>query len=482
MGLFEHNLPYTNFHELNLDTFYNDIVSLKTDCEEHFETYDAAIEDINASIVELSNDVETLQTASNNYDTRIATLEDSMDDAETNITDIGNSLNNIIDDVATNTANIATNTENIATANTNITAVNSNSVGRDSALSNRVAILEDATINPITLFSSNTNLIATGNDLAMCKRQANGLPYGCNLSSTGANQPWVYTNDLGFTAQDVSGTGYLEFPFVDARWMGSGGLLRSTYTITLAVSDDATRNIEYVSVTTNDMSPYDIINASAKKVCSARIVANSDHNLFTLRLMANRSGNGIAGLTGKHITAVKCEYGDSFTGLNYERETDVFFDALESAVNNIDINDLYTPEQYGNTYSVTMVSGENTYNASVQVNLARNLAVLSGYVAVYCPVPVGGNANFTFNPQVVTTIDISALNLPAKATWSPIISGAQTDILTRTQADALLIANANNTSISSLELRLFCETKNVADVNGDGLGLVFIIPIMEAVA
>ena len=452
MPLFE-NSPYTNFESLNLDWILQIIKELEarvtaveartTAIEQHLTEIDQQIIDIQGDITNINETIEVIQGDIITINETIENLD--IDEINQKIIQIEEILANL--DVEAIWQAIETN--------------NDQSIARDDDLARRIALLEQATINPINQYLGTENMVLFGSDFRHLPEQAineYGLPFGMmygNSEMSQASTSLIKATPYGLTAdQDVptpSGTDYHYWTLQLLPDMPrSSNTLATHITVTFAVSSSQNPNVtptlhSHTIGSTNQNITLDWLGGLYLHLDSEQ--TPRDHLVLDIR------GTGATAklkeaLNGKWITYIRVEYGDASSGLHYNEHDSSMISAcatyqgqlspsdVEQIVHD-NLEDIVAEQYFNEAYDVTLepADGSHAYaiDAELDLRLTWKLGFISGILAIN--VEMDDTAmDIDLSKMFDMNVNISALLCPAKTInadtihfFSDLFTGAQFD-------------------------------------------------------
>lgn len=420
MGLFEY-LPYSNKHGLNLDW----CIKTVRDCQEKVDEYGHRLDEFEATLGELQGDY--------------ADLTEEVAAARGDISLINTALEGIREDIRQNTGDISglktrmTNVEGsvtsmsgtITTLGTTINRVERESISRDDNLANRISILEDATIQPISLYSSDSNRIAGGDDLRNLPtwtEPESGLTFpwkwnGHNASCTVTYDPATgfylasgYFSEINYLAEDL------------ALFQGYGSL-SDTMTVTVAISDVTTDPGNDLYTTHIDTESLTLINTNWVYTEDGKLRVCLDPAGW----LAVRFYDAEYWATHR-LVAIKLEVGDESSGLQISSRDKIIMDYAKHLSDDANASPTHVtgtfecqslfPTYEGQTTEDGLIVGVDAYIKGKW--MYGNITLTSPYEDQ--PISISGGTE---------TLDISSLSIPA--VQLPGYKGEATNILTREQ-------------------------------------------------
>ena len=447
MPLFE-NSPYTNFESLNLDWILQIIKELEarvtavearvTTIENHLTEIDQQISDIQGDITNINETIEIIQGDIITINETIENLD--IDEINQKIIQIEEILANL--DVEAIWQAIETN--------------NDQSIARDDDLSRRISLLEQATINPIDVYTGTENLILWGSDFRQLPSNAldeNGYPIGapCGNSEYTSNPNCCITFDnYGFTA-NPNGTGYTNLTlgrFNDIQ--GSSTSLSLPITVTLGIVSGTPSMTSAVTEIVKTFTERNQ-NISLLDDLGQSINLHLDYNTNTTYLTLDIRGQATpmkTAFTNKHLVYARVEYGAGSAGVRFNNHDSKIANLISqssgaltpSEVEQIvhdNLEDIVAEQYFNHAYEVTLepADGSHAYaiDAELDLRLTWKLGFISGILAINVEMD-DTTMDIDLSKMFDMNVNIASLLCPAKTInadtihfFSDLFTGAQFD-------------------------------------------------------
>lgn len=495
------NLPYTNYENINLDMIIEDMKII--------------IQHMN----ELEENLNALTQIVNNHETRITTIEGNITTINNQITEINEILESldiqeIINQINEINEQITIINQELAEIDIDeliqrINTVNEQSIARDDDLARRIALLEQATINPINQYLGTENLIIYGSDFRNLPEQAiadTELPFGMRYSHSAVDgedgdAPVKATQyGIGVNSEYVgSGQGYWTLAHIPDM-PRSSKTLTTHVTVTFAVASGTstaqtpTLHSYTISLLDNNIALdwlgglYLRLNAPA-----------SGRPYLVLDIRGGSFASTVASaLAGKYITYIRMEYGDASSGLHYNDTDAKLTQAIASYQGQLtpsdvkqivmdNLEDIIDTQYYEEEYDVVLQpkDGSESYSvpAKIDVRLQSSIGYLSGMIALNIPFDTPTKA-VDFTKSFEVTLNTADLDIPAKTVLADTIHSF-TDLFTGAQFDAVLyngegtIASPSNQICS---IRFWGAMKPITlENNGSDFATLGVLKIFEPI-
>lgn len=444
------NLPYTNYENINLDMIIEDMKVLTQhiqDIETHLEQLDQIVQDHGSRLTVIEGNITNIQQEITEINETIENLDiDEIVQQITEITQQITHIEEILDGLDIDAL--------IAMINT----YNSQSIARDDDLSRRISLLEQATINPINIYTGTENLILWGSDYRQLPTSAKdeyGYPIGApvgNTEGSAAENPAVTFDDYGYTV-NPNGTGYTYLTLGRINDIPrNSNTLSMPITVTLGIltgtpsmSQTPTEIVKTITTLNQNIDLSTELGASV----SLRLDFNSNDKYFTLDIRGSATDMSTA-FTNKHLCYCRVEYGSSSAGVRFNDHDSKIASliALASgaltpseveAIVSDNLADIVGEEIFNHAYNVTLVpaDGSASYSISAELDLRLTwkLGFLSGILALNIPMDAS-EMDIDLSKSFDMLVDISALNAPPKTIladtihfYSDLFTGAQFDLV-----------------------------------------------------
>lgn len=444
------NLPYTNYENINLDMIIEDMKVITQhiqDIETHLEQLDQIVQDHGSRLTIIEGNITTIQQEITEINETIENLD--IDEIVQQITEINQQITHIeeiLDGLDIDAL--------IAMINT----YNSQSIARDDDLSRRISLLEQATINPINIYTGTENLILWGSDYRQLPTSAKdeyGYPIGApvgNTEGSAAENPAVTFDDYGYTVNPQgSGYTYLTLGRINDIPRNSN-TLSMPITVTLGIltgtpsmSQTPTEIVKTITTLNQNIDLSTELGASV----SLRLDFNSNDKYFTLDIRGSAANMSTA-FTNKHLCYCRVEYGSSSAGVRFNDHDSKIASLIAQASGALtpseveaivsdNLADIVGEETFNHAYNVTLVpaDGSASYSISAELDLRLTwkLGFLSGILALNIPMDAS-EMDIDLSKSFDMLVDISALNAPPKTIladtihfYSDLFTGAQFDLV-----------------------------------------------------
>lgn len=444
------NLPYTNYENINLDMIIEDmkiIIQHVQEIETHLEQLDQIVADHGSRITIIEGDITEINEQITTINETIESL--NIDEIVQQITEINEQITHIeeiLDGL------------DIDALITMINTYNSQSIARDDDLSRRISLLEQATINPIDIYTGTENLILWGSDFRQLPSNAKdeyGYPIGApvgNTEGTAAANPAVMFDEYGYTVNpEGSGYTYLTLGRINDIPRNSNTLsLPITVTLgiltgTPSMSQTPTEIVKTITTLNQNIDLATELGASV----SLRLDFNSSDKYFTLDIRGSAT-NMTTAFTNKHLCYCRVEYGAGSAGVRFNNHDSKIANLISQASGALtpsdveaivhdNLADIVGEEVYEHAYNVTLVpaDGSASYSipAELDLRLTWKLGFLSGILAINIPM-TSAEMDIDLSKSFDMIVDISALEVPPKTIradtihfYSDLFSGAQFDVV-----------------------------------------------------
>lgn len=457
-----------------------------SDCEEVINSTVDGLEDLENEVAELSTTVsgydsriETVEETSQNLIETVATVSGSVSVLASAVNNVNNEVEELIDNMNDISSDLSSLTDTV-------TDNNNDSIGRDNALSMRVNLLEEATIQPITQVQSFENVLINGSDLRIPEE-----PYNFVWENT--NNKVVFEVNKGYKyTPSASGSDnrYLRIYDVGAdRFVTtvSGENLLVHKTITFMFTDNPT------TLYTNKYYSGEIIKCTGESSTaniSIKDSANKEFAQVQFKLGADgryyyriRFNSYYAGseVNNKYLVGIKVENSNTSSGLVLDKR-DYFINKRI-----LDLLSGYTPTITPITYrkvydDITLTSGTTTFeNSKIQVALSSQVGLLGGFIAIYLQVDSSGST-IDISNGINYTLNVEDLNILPKVVSGDNISGFYSNIIGKQQFEIVAKNTTDNSKIKEFNIRLNSAAVFIPRASDtDTVGLLGVISINELV-
>lgn len=417
MGFYE-RLPFTNKHGLNEDW----LISKVKECEAKVTEYTEIVNELKAIVDDQEPRITALEESLASVSHDLGQVQETLAEHGRIITSFQGTLESI-----ENRLVIIVN--DITTLYANVSRVENESKGRDNSLSARIALLEAATINPITVTQALLNHIPFGNDLRNAPfKDSTQMPYGFWWSESEPASVFSYDPDHGILIGDHHDDTNFIGVTTDCYQLSRN----AKYSVTIGVFTSADpKNPAYVLTCDNIAPEYGNYWQSVTGSSSIKVSVQPNGQFW----LGYRDADD-ANMSGKYIGYIKLVESNTAETAVYLNNTQSIY--MEAAKN-------YLTGSYGTETLSTdwfpVVAGSGTESAiDVTFNFAIMGPMLFGQIALVSPYnddPIGNGVG------QVTDIDISSMELPKVAieglagTYADTYTGMCFDVLFTNGADYL---------------------------------------------
>lgn len=403
MGLFEY-LPYGNKHGLNLD----EMIKVCNEVQATVAHYTEIVDGMESRVSALEGSVGDLQETVSGIRTQLNSVAGDVNDLQITVAQHGRIITSFQETLESIEGRLVIIVRDIETLYQNVERVENESKARDNQLGSRVTLLEQATINPISVTDAKQNAVLFGSDLTLCAVDPDtDLPYGMS-----------WHGSAPFSFSYVEGEGFL---IADDYW-NSKYLQINTYCVQLS------RNVSYditvaVFSSGNKRDPYHVFTATVQPEYGNQWTYFDNDEEFCVDitpggLVCLAWRNGVPGeYEGKYIRYISVVEHTPGSEPDDTVHFNSCFGIMAQAVEDMIANaagDLPTPTRYHDVFdgwfpvyhgSGTVVDAE----VQVDVDLYKDLHTLTGNISLFSQYEDNPIAN---GSELSTTIDVSDLEIP----------------------------------------------------------------------
>lgn len=403
MGLFEY-LPYGNKHGLNLD----EMIKVCNEVKATVAHYTEIVDGMESRVSALEGSVGDLQESVSGIRTQLNSVAGDVNDLQITVAQHGRIITSFQETLESIEGRLVIIVRDIETLYQNVERVENESKARDNQLGSRVTLLEQATINPISVTNAKQNAVLFGSDLRFCAVDPDtGLPYGMS-----------WHGEAPFSFEYVEGEGFeIKDDYWNAKYLQ---IQTDAYQLSRNVSYDITVGIFSDG---NYRDPYAVKTATVAPEYGNSWTYFDNDEEFAVDITPGGViqliwRNGVPGAyEGKYIRYISVventSGSDPDNTVHLNRCDGIMAQAVADMIANA-AGDLPTPTRYHDVFdgwfpvyhgSGTVVDAE----VQVDVDLYKDLHTLTGNISLFSQYEDNPIAN---GSELSTTIDVSDLEIP----------------------------------------------------------------------
>lgn len=403
MGLFEY-LPYGNKHGLNLD----EMIKVCNEVQATVEHYTEIVDGMESRVAALEGSVGGLQESVSIIRNQLNSVAGDVSDLQITIAQHGRIITSFQETLESIEGRLVIIVHDIETLYQNVDRVENESKSRDNQLGSRITLLEQATINPISVTNAKQNAVLFGSDLRFCAVDPDtGLPYGMSWQGE-TPQAFSYVPDEGFLiGDDYWNSKYLKIQ-TDCYQLQRN----VQYDITVGVFNNGNYRDPYrvftATVAPEYGNPWFYFDNSERFCCDI-----TPGGVLCLA-WRNSVPAEFEGKYIRYISVVEHTAGsDPDNTVHLNRCDGIMSQAVADMIANA-AGDLPAPTRYHDVFDgwFPVYHGSGTVidtKIQVDIDLYQDLHTLTGNISLFSPYDDNPIAN---GSTLSTTIDVSDLNIP----------------------------------------------------------------------